>query len=344
MLKFSTICIYLALGLLPSLASAALIVMDNGDRLTAEILGEDEESLRVEVSYLGELRLPKSKVMNLAELLAPASEVDPSDLVATAGSEDAPVQVSVVIVGEEAPAAVDVEGSEDAIMAGYAQFFKTLMPFHDWDKRLQMGMTAQSGRKDKVDLNYRLDMQRKGEVNQYNFKAEYAYGKTGDVQTSGKLATDFRWRQDIAPGVFYQSNTTYASDEIKKINSNIEQKLGVGTRFLENETMTLSSGLGASGRWRDLAGEDSQEVAYLVDLFQDWDYKINDRLRLRQDLRFAVPLEDQNDYEYNFTAALVSDISKAMNLSLRYEVGYDNSLDDEIRSDHRFVSSLGYKF
>ena len=44
------------------------------------------------------------------------------------------------------------------------------------------------------------------------------------------------------------------------------------------------------------------------------------------------------------TAALVSDVTKSINLSLRYELGYDNSLDPEDREDRRFISTMGYKF
>ena len=57
-----------------------------------------------------------------------------------------------------------------------------------------------------------------------------------------------------------------------------------------------------------------------------------------------MPLEKQDTYEYNFAAALVSEITEAINFSLRYEFEYDNSLAEDIREDRRFVGSLGYRF
>lgn len=354
MLKFLFTRFFGALGLVPALGFSAVVVMENGDRFTGEIIGEDESSLRLSIDYLGEVELPKGLVSLVEATPLPTVDEAEGDVAVVAEPEPkSKVEGKVEPVGVKGPeenraVAGGRESSSvataDPVLAGYAKFFKRLRPFPDWDKRLQLGLTTQSGRRDKTDLNYRLDMSLKRQKNHFRFNAQYLYGKTGTVDTADKFSSDFRWRQDLTPGVFYQTDTLYSFDTIKKIESNVEQKLGLGRRFYESKAMTVSSGFGASGRWRSFTERASDEADYLVDVFQDWDYKINDRLRLRQDFKVAVPLEDSERYEYNLTAALVSDISKSMNLSLRYELGFDNSLDEDLKSDRRFISTLGYKF
>ena len=105
----------------------------------------------------------------------------------------------------------------------------------------------------------------------------------------------------------------------------------------------LSAGLGASGRWREIASRDS-DVVYLVSVFQDWDYRMSEKIRVRQDFNIAMPLEDTEGYEIKFSTAVTSAVSKSVKLSVRYELGFDNSLVDELREDRRFISSLGYAF
>lgn len=322
----------LFLGLFSSRVEAATsFVMTNGDVITGELVDVTDETVTLTVEYLGEITLPRERVSNLPAVIEQLhADVD--------ASQSAPESE-----GATEPHEIAVQTAVSTVFASLVPVLERVVPFHGWEKRLQLGLTAQSGRKDQTDFYYRYDMQTKADRNQLRFHAEYYYGKTEDSKTSDKFASDFRWRQDIGPGIFYQSLTGFSSDAIKMIDGNVEQTLALGTRLVEREDMTISSGLGASGRWRSFdEGED--EVIYLVDVFQDWDYRINDRLRLRQDLRVAIPVEDSDAYEYDFATSLTSEITESINLSLRYELGYDNSLLGDLRADRRFVSTLGYTF
>ena len=81
-----------------------------------------------------------------------------------------------------------------------------------------------------------------------------------------------------------------------------------------------------------------------MDIFQDLDYRLSKRIRLTQDVRIAMPLEETNEYELIFSAGLTSDITESINMSMRYELEYDKSLSKDRREDQRFISSLGYNF
>ena len=320
--------------------------LDNGDSITGELVAIDEESVTLDVEYLGKIRLPLARVQNAQAFVI---DEEPKSAAETVEADAKAALVTIASAGAvvEGEDEVDHEpgiGSLGPWAVGTLSHW--LGSVDEWEKRLQIGLNANSGRKDQTDLNYRFDMQLKRERDQWRLNMEYYYGKAEDVVIKDRFASGFRWRQDIAPGVFYETNTNYSFDEIKRIDSNFEQKLGLGTRFLESDITTLSAGMGASGRWREfeegVSGQ--EEVVYLVDVFQDWDYRFSDRLRLRQDLRMAMPLENQDEYEFSFSAALTSALTNAINLSLRYELGYDNSLAEDLKEDRRFISSLGYAF
>lgn len=324
--RFLFLFIAASLCTFSSTAVVVTVVMDNGDNITGQLVSVQETSLDLSVSYMGKVSLPKARVVNLKEIRTHISNVE--------GAVDPSMKVSLETTASSSP---------KRELKGCAKFAKKVVPFRNWEKLLQVGMTAQSGRKKQRDFSCSYDMTVKRENEQFRFEANYYYGKSGDEKTSDKITTNLRWRRNFTPNMFYESTTSYLSDKIKLIDANVQQKLGVGTRLVENEVMTLSSGLGMSGRWREFQNM-SEEAIYLVDLFQDWDYQINERFHLKQDFRVAMPLEESEKYEYGFTASLVSELTKAINLSLRYELGFDNSLALELREERRFISSLGYSF
>ncbi len=357
MSKFFLSVIIFLLALSP--ASAALLSvqvnLDNGDSLSGTLIGETETEIRLDVDYLGEISLPRNRVKEMVtqERGEPEERTTPQLAIAETKIVAVPEKTRVIkdVPAAPDPAAVEtVEKKEvprrsvlNRILATLGNLEDGLDLLPEWEKSLQLGLNSSSGRKDQSAQNYRLDMQRKFESSRIKIQAEYAYGQANGSPTQDRLSSSYRWRKDIGPGVFYESESDYYSDQIKLIDANIEQKLGLGTRLYDQKDSTLSAGLGASGRWRSFPTQED-EVAYLVNVFQDWDYQMSERIRVKQDFKFAMPLEDTDGYEINFSAALTSSVSKSVKLSLRYELGFDNSLDEELREDRRFISSLGYAF
>ena len=123
----------------------------------------------------------------------------------------------------------------------------------------------------------------------------------------------------------------------------MEQTLGVGYRFLNRKALKVSTGMGMSSRYRDRATE-SGETSYLVDLFQDVDYRVNNRLRLTQEFKLEVPPDKEDEYEYEFRMGMTSKVNEALHLSLRYQLEYDRSLPKDRREDQRVISSVGIDF
>lgn len=304
----------------------------NGDRITGAVLSRSSEAVVLEADYFGQVVIPVKDIRS-------ESRIEPEP------EPEAAPQPEEVAERQPEPAGIpDVQGlpPEPRDRSSYARLLDVL-GFPGWKKRVEFGLTAQSGRKDKNDFSFRYDMRKREEDDSLRFEAKYYYGKTNDEVSTDKLSSNFRYRRDFVPGVFYETDTRYNKDGIKEIDLNLEQKVGLGYRFFDDKTFKLSTGAGASGRLRDDRQRDN-EVSYLLDLFQDIDYRFSERMRLTQDMRLAVPLEDTEQYEFVFRTSMVSELTESLNLTVRYELEYDRSLIDANREDRRFVSALGYTF
>ena len=154
--------------------------------------------------------------------------------------------------------------------------------------------------------------------------------KSEGEKKSDRSLSSFRWRSDIAPGVFYQSDTLYSSDAIKEIDLSLEQKFGLGYRFINEKNFKLSTGMGLNGRYRDDSRGDN--TTYLVDLFEDIDYRLNQRFRITQEFSIALPPEDSNQYEIQFQTGVVSKITDSLHMSVRYQLEYDRSQPKDRRN------------
>lgn len=322
---FTAIACLAATGL--PLFSGQIVTVEllNGDRITGELLETEGERIALGSEFLGMVQIDKAQVANLEQVLPlplPATEPPSPALIATsspaASSEPEPVGMS---------------------MWDYLRW----VALPDWEKQVAFGWTSQAGRQDVSDAQLRFGMSREQEENQYRLQAEYRAAQTDSVATADRMNADFRWRRDLSSAYFYQSVSSYGYDQIKRIDQNLEQKLGLGARIVESDALTLSAGAGATGRWREYASE-PEDINYLVDVFQDMDYRFSENLSLKQDFRFALPLEHEDGFEYTFSTTITSNVTESLNLSVRYELDYDKTLAQPDRLGRRLVSALGFRF
>jgi len=291
------------------------ISLRNGDVLRGRLISEGDVVL-IEHSILGDVEIPKRSVRSIIRPNQSQNEGDTS----------------------EEPEKKELPASEP-----WMKSFVRVISFEDWTRQLEFGMNLQSGRRDKFDYNARFNMRRRIEKNDFRFEARRYFGESDQEKTTDRLYSNFRWRRDLSPGVFYQSDTLYSSDAIKEIDVNLEQTLGLGYRLLNQKALKVSTGAGLSGRYRE-DNVDNGNTNYLLDVFQDLDYRLGSRVRLTQEFRIALPPDERSEYEYEFQAGIVSKVTDSLHLSVRYQLEYDRSLPEDRREDQRIVSSVGIDF
>ena len=318
MIQGKRIFILAALAILAWSASGTLhaqevkISLRNGDVLRGVLIVEGDVIV-IQHPLLGDIDIPKASVKKLER---------------------------IVLKEKKPPKSEDGEGSEPA--QPWHRALIHAFTFENWSREFEFGLNSQRGRRNRQDYSMRYNMRRRIEKNDYRFLAQKYYGESDGKKTSDRVLSSFRWRSDISPGVFYQTDTLYSSDAIKEIDLSLDQKFGLGYRFVNRKALKVSTGLGLSGRYRD--DSRGSNATYLMNLFEDVDFRLNRRFRITQEFSIALPPEDSNQYEIQFKTGLVSKITEALHMSIRYQLEYDRSQPKDRREDQRFVSSIGFDF
>jgi putative salt-induced outer membrane protein YdiY len=294
-------------------------VLANGDQLTGELLAEDAAFVEVQHPQLGRLKLARS--------------------------------VLQASVGAKPVAARAETASPAAKPLGTA-----VQPeIENWKRQMDIGYSQQSGAKEKQDLSVRLQVDGKEGANTFRGTARLLEAEADDKTVTDRREADFRWRYDINKRLFAQALTTYAADDVRKIDLSLEQQIGGGFRVIDSSRHKANVGLGAVVQYLDRTSTD-QQTALLGSLFQDYAYQWNNRVKLVQESSFmlsdtgalsvksgvaSAPAE--GSYRLKFNTGVQSKVTNSMSLNVRFEYDYDRSvLESELRADQRLTTSLGY--
>jgi len=300
------------------------LYLPNGDHLTGQLVRRGEGKIYFRSAFLGEI---------------------------TVAENDA------VVVEAALPAA---KRSSDGKSAAPGTAEQTPQPGL-WKAKVEFGFLSQSGRVDTQNLHLRANVERTEGRDSYRFDGRYLYLKSNGVLSADRDDLSFRWRRELSGRVFVQALTTYGRDNVKLIDYDYTQNIGMGYKLVQRAQQTVSVGSGVAAQYRSAFGIENG-LTCLGQVFEDYVYKINDRLSLTQESdaqyspassgRFTVAngqlvpagSEAQN-YKLGFHSALQGMITKALSLNLRFEYEYDNAvLDRAARADQRVTSTLGYSF
>jgi putative salt-induced outer membrane protein YdiY len=314
----------LSLGLLAAVLvvvslRAEVWVLKNGDRITAQLIEEDEETVEIEHPQLGRLRFAREAIKLAPRADAPRADAPP----AAPGGPAAPTVASVTRTDRKPV----------------------------WKQQIEIGLTQQSGKTEKQDLVARYQVEGRVKSDTFRGTARYLQGEVNGNTTNDRREADFRWRHDFSGRLFAQSLTTYYSDDIRRVENSIEQQLGGGYRVLDVRRHKANVGLGAVGQYLDRQIFDP-EIALLGTVFQDYALTWSDRLKLTQESSLqmkqntaTVSQPGADNYRAKFNAALQSKITSQLLLNIRFEMDYDATIaDQDLRSDQRLITSVGYSW
>lgn len=311
------------LSLLTVAARAETWILANGDRLTGRLLAESETAIEIEHPQLGRLVLARTQLQG-------------------AVTERATVTSSPVTPRAAPTNAV-------AEKAG------TRLP---WKRQIELGFAQQEGAKSKQDISVRGQLETRRGAHSFRGTGRVLRSETQGVLTLDRHEADFRWRYDFSKRLFAQALTTYAADDIRRIDLSLEQQIGGGYRLLDSERQTMNVGLGAVLQRLAREGFEDQ-TALLGSFFQDYAFALNDRLKIAQEASVFVAdsaslaarggrtvvtgAPAEGNYRLKFNTALQGKMTDQVSLNLRYEYDYDRSLPDpDLRADSRLTTSLGY--
>lgn len=316
-------------------SNADTLQLANGDRLQGKLVARENGHIRWENPILGTLTVAENQATIITDTIS--KHADSPDTPAT-------IQAKPVSPAPSTP--------PPAATAKAAEH---------WKSTIESGLTLQSGRNDRADINLRAESTFQRRRNAFRLYGRYLYSKANGTVATDRTEAAFRWRRELDQRWFGQTNTSYLAAKTKAIDHNVEQNLGLGYRIIKNDRTTASLGAGATGQYREIRDSDTGQSLY-GELFQDFTIKLTSRLDLGEDFTAQyspsgrgirilpngqVQIIDTSvtNYKFALNAFLRGKLTETLSLALRYEYEFDNTyvLESE-KSDQRITTTLGYTF
>jgi len=327
---------------------AAELRLSNGDRITGTLIERSEGKLHFRSALLGDLVVDEHAATLVEdEPLVAANESEITDAQLAQAQAEVEIEVgaepeaSVVAIAESA------ESGESASSTGVQ-----VPPRVTWSGQIELALFSQTGRSTNKNTSFRFEASRVSKRNHYRLRSRYLYGQNATQVSNDRINADLRWRRELGPRLFAQSQTSYLRDRVAQIAFNAEQNVSLGYQVFKDARHDLNAGGGATGLYRDVTGP-SQNSLYLAEAFQDYTYKLNQRFTITEGLnllyspdgRVVGTSADNSHYKIRFNSALQGKMTERIALTLRFEYEYDNSIIvKEARTDQRITSSIGYSF
>lgn len=331
----------------------------NGDRVTGRLISRDDGKITFESDFFGVLtideidaavvELPETPVESLAGL-PPTRTPSRTETAATITGAATGSLPAAAKVAPPATTTMAKPTSAPSTAAGGAQ---------RWKGKVEFGFLDQNGRNRRTDLSLRGETERKiGPKNQLRAEGRILYAKTRNTVSTDRQDALFRWRHNLTDRMFGQSQTSYLSNDVQKINLNLEQNFGLGYRLFDRDRHVLNVGGGLTAQYRESPLHENG-WAYLIEAFQDYTWKLNGRITFTQNANAFISPEqfgsrnlvsstmvsDAGNYRIRFNSALQGKVTERISMNLRLELEHDATIENEdLRNDRRITSSIGYAF
>jgi len=299
-------------------AKLEIIQLKNGDRLTGEILREDDTNLALKTRWNAELLLPKTEI----EKREPQAQAVPAPEVVVAEPKPSPPAEMPL------PAAAPVK------------------PKGVWKGKIQLGADLRESTVSSYlySANARVSYARGEWKTAADYR--YSYGKSGQVRSAdrmdGTLKSDLNLGEEREWFVYVLGGAGY--DLVRKIDYQFEMGPGFGRHLIASKDMALNAEAGLSYQQQNFSnGTKRDEMRFRIG--EDYFWQINSKLKLEQQAEIQPAFDDVVDYRIRFETTLsyvlFSNISWNVSLIDQYDSKPANGVSN---NDLQVRSGLGFSF
>lgn len=333
-----TLPIYFLLFALTALASLraepSVVSLDSGEQVVGELLpASTAETVILRSDLLGEVKLPRARVLSIQ----PKDPQPQPQAVAQTQPKPAPSTRSEA----EAEAAV-----EEGKIVDRLREFKA--PDH-WSGNLRIGINLSQGDRRWAETYARGQLEIDPEQNPhfYRFNGSYTYRETErsngtSFKSTDKYDAQFIYRRSFYEDWFVQNSLGGRVDQIKGIDRELQEAVGVGYNYKPSDTFEILIGGGGGVEELQTDHEDTRSgLNPLANVFQEATWRPLKRTSFVQKFNYYWNPEDSDQFNYVLTAAIRVRLTDLLGFEFSYNKSFDNDVGDgDAQDDTQWRNAL----
>lgn len=319
-------------------ASAATVVMANGERFSGEIISMIDGQLLVENRYAGRITLPWPAVTELISEEPLQLQLPDESVIESTAVSVAPGSVRLA----EAP------GSEERVLplGNIAAINRPLVnPYeYRWRGRSNVGLNASSGNSDTTRFHLDGEGTLENELNRYIAGVDFNRGSDNDVTSVDNWSAYGSYDHFFSDRLFWNNTISFKRNTLQELDLRTAIGSGAGYQFSDDAQLRLSTTAGLSYVREEFEIQSSEDFLALQ-LGLDYEQQWFDWLRVFHSLQTLSSLESADDFVLRTRTGLRYPISDTFVAGLQVIFDYDNTPSEGAeKEDIIYAFTLGYSW
>ena len=333
---------------LVEVSESAHVTLENGDRITGQIVNVTSGGLIVKTAYgTTPLIIPAEKITNVAAPEPTRVRLSNGDVLTgriTGMSENTlrlktgyagTLSIALAQLAEGTAASADIpSGSQETPAAEEEKPDR-------WKGAFTAGGTRQSGNTERMGANVSVSATRETDVDLWRLGVSYHYAEEEGELTARKVYGSLKYEYDFKEDWYWFVSTEFLSDEFQNLNLRTVIGTGLGYRWVDTEKLSLKTEAGIGYISENFeTGDDNTELTARLAGMLDW--QITDTLSFSEHL-IVYPSLEGGGYILRNEAALANDLGNNWSLELSNIIDYDSQPEPGVKKEDVYWS-LGLRY
>lgn len=341
-MKRDLMAVFIALVLLSALtgiASADVVTLKNGDRISGDVVKMENNELIIRTSYAGDIFITWSEVEKIS--IDKPVEIVLNDHASLKGVIETKEGNQTVILLDKTREQVGLRLAEvKKINPGQTESSKLSLNI-----RANVGIEIESGNTDKQKYHFDGRAVSRKERHRLSFGFEYDHEYNDNRKTKNKLLASSKLDYFYQYPWYIYAKGAYEFDEFKDLNLKLDLGPGLGYQFLESELINLSLEAGPSYVRQDFQEESTRDYIAARGAMEF------DKFFFENFFQFFLLAEgftnpgETDDRFARLRTGLRFPFEWGLNLTTQYNLDWDSNPPEGIEdTDQKYIFLLGYEY
>ena len=315
-----------------------------------------EETVFVHSTLFGELHIPRVRIKSILSQEFAASQmnndaqqqgVEIAESSLEEGAQDVPAHTASV--GQSGISGDEVVAAEELTEQRLFGFLGGLNTPDSWSGDLRMGFNISSGDSKWTEtlIKGTLDIRPLDSSSLYRYAGAYTYRvnerENGEkFKSQDKYNAEFLYRYTFDNGWFVQNTANWRTDQLKGINRDLSDRVGLGYSF--SPLPSIEYNLGGSGGIEDYesSGEDSRNGQNpSLSVFHEFKWTLMERTSLVHTYNYFWNPDNSEQYNFVVNLALRVRLTDLLGFEFSYNKDFDNDTGDgQNKDDTRWLNAM----